>query len=369
MKVLIFTFSTLEDFKKASAYDSSFPKLPLAYPFFGFLKEKSFEVEVVSLSDLKKSSNNSLSSYLWIVNNIKYIKSFEVVVAWGSIGAILSYLLLSSKSNSKVVTITYSNWGPEGVTWIGTLKNLFFHSGLRLSGRVAYMTKRQIGEATHGLGLSTNKVSYLPLGVDTHFFTTEQKEIALDENLINCPKEPYVLVAGDQLRDELKVAEIMQGINIKLIRASQSITVKKFWDNWEKKNPGKIDVYCKVKFSYPELRFLYQHALCLLNIVDNSWQPAGWTVATEAMACGTSVIMNKGLVTEEFNFYGDSPIIEINSINNVNGFINEIRKLQSSSGFFKEIAYKNRKFVLKNLDVTITCNAVVEMLKKMHTSL
>ena len=173
-----------------------------------------------------------------------------------------------------------------------------------------------------------------------------------------------MVVAGYQLKNEIKIAKIIEDSGIKLVRLTQSSNVEKFWQDWAKADKT-IDVFCKAGLSFQEVRYIYQHAICVLNIVNNTWQPAGWTVATEAMACGTPVIMSSGLSTKELKSYKyNAPFfIEIDPLLDIGLVRQELSKLIISKELRKDLSVAGREFVENNLQIEVTGKALVRILR------
>jgi glycosyltransferase involved in cell wall biosynthesis len=92
----------------------------------------------------------------------------------------------------------------------------------------------------------------------------------------------------------------------------------------------------------------------VVNLVDSSWQPAGWTAVTEAMACGVPVIVNHGLVTVELRRYlkpGESvPFIEIREPA-ASLALEEILRLLSSPQTNLMLGQQARRFVMEHLSI------------------
>lgn len=360
MRALVITGTDVKYFQAVGGVDLSMPKLPQAYPYYGYLINNGIEVKILSLEDNIErqkcgKKNNSFWQCLKVLSLRQYISSFDVVISWGFIGAWLALVFSLFNIKSKVFTVVFANYSPNSNLAFGKIKNKLFFKGLKCCRGLIYMTHRQVVEAINDLKLLQEQIYYMPVGVDVNYFcpVSESNKVSFGSELLNLLKEPYILVSGDQLRDELSILNILKGTGFKLVRITQSKKTEEFWSDWKRQSCSKeLDVFCKSHLSFEEVKFIYQHALCLLNLVDNSWQPAGWTVMTEAMACGIPVIMNKGLVTEELRFYQDPlPLFEVGSICDGDKVKEILKHLKSNPDLRKKIGYLGRKCVENNFSI------------------
>ena len=372
MRIIVITNTGLKRFCQVGGDDPNSPRVSLAYPFNGYLKEKGISVEIFSLKNRIVDSENigqdlSLISYFKIIPFAKYFASFDFIVTLGAMGPYLATILTPLLANKKVFTVVFANSPPPSEGILGKIKNLVFQTGLRTCGGLIYMTQEQMNYAIENFKLPLEKVHHLPLGVDTKFFVPLSScvDVMVRKELLDLPLKKYVVAAGDQLRDEHQIAKIMKETELKLVRLTQSDRIEKFWEKFNQTNSGQADVFCKARLDFQEVRYVYQHALCVLNLVDNSWQPAGWTVATEAMACGIPVVMNSGLVTRELKRYQDPPpLLEISSTPEIGEVRKELKKLSADFTFAKNLGQSGRKYIEDNLQIEKTGEILINILHK-----
>lgn len=370
MKVLIVIGGDVKRFKELGGNNPSLPKLPLSYPFYGYLKNQDIDVEIVSLNfesweGKSKPGFNTVFGYLKLFWLVPYILKFDSIITSGFIGSITAFILLPFCQNRKVFTLVYANESNKLKNLVSKIKNSLFLAGLKLCGGLFYMTKEQIEQACNEFNLSPNHVFHLPVGVDVAYFNDKNNNDFISPEVLELPLKKYVVVSGDQLRNELEIANVMEGSGLKLLRLTQSVETQLFWKDWNKSKSSNLEVFCKAHLSFQEVRYAYQNALCVLNLADNSWQPAGWTVLTEGMACGVPVIMNQGLVTRELKRYNPSPsLVEIAQIVRKEEVQEILKKLISQPSYAKELGVKGREFVEKNLSIEKTGIELVKMLEK-----
>lgn len=357
MKTLVIVGSDINKFQKVGMGDENHPRLPLAYPFYGYLMKHDIDVELLHLNE-----KLPLIKYFQLVYLTKYISSFDVIISFGFIGAWLSILLSLFGANRKVLTLVYANVSGKLIT--NKIKDFIFNFGLRLCGKVIYMTREQQSQAINKLKFIQNQTCYLPVGVDTRFFNPVSIEKSLiSPEILKLEKMSYIVVSGDQLRDEKYIAKFVKETGLKFVRLTQSKKIEEFWTEYKESNLNNFDVFCRANLNFHEIRYVYQNAFCLLNLVDNSWQPAGWTVMTEAMACGIPVIMNSGIVTRELkNYQVTLPIIEINNLTGLKETKRVLEKLSKDLSSLQYIKKTSREFVEKNLAIEVTGKYLIEII-------
>lgn len=366
MKILVVTLSDLSQFVEQGGYGPDTPKLSQAYPFYGYLKENGHEVEVISLKDIlmKYQGLGLFPSYFYLAKNIKYILSFDVIFSWGFYGAWIANLLKSYNQNRKVATIIYSIWPPTKNIF-SDLKYYLFCKGLSLCGVTLYMTESQASYAEQVADLDRSRIHKYLVGVDQDFFSSNENSENISEDLLNELNEPYIMVCGDQLRNEEAIIPVLLESNIKLVRPTQSTLAKDFWEKMKNKYSKDIKVFSKLKVSFNELRVMYKKALCVLNLTDNSWQPAGWSVMAESLSCGTPVIMKRGLVSNELDLYGGkNPVCVIDSERDISRIKDIIFRLKSDNNYLYELKKMSNEFAINYLNIKNTCNAVSDVINK-----
>ena len=367
MKILIVTGLKLEQFIRVGGDNPEMPRQPQSYPYYGKLKNAGLEVDILSLYEdigLIKSKSQ-FSTYLKTMLMINSIASYDVIISWGFVGAWLSLLLKFTQTGKKTLTVVFANVSPSSHRVTGRFKNLLFHMGLRSGKGVIYMTKEQLNQSLINLKLSQEQLIYLPAGVDIKFFfpNSYSESLVIDnKEILQLAGKSYIVVAGDQLRNEIQILDILKQNKLSLVRLTQSGKTEEFWKNVCLSKDKDFNVFCKANLPYHDVRYIYQHALCLLNLVDNSWQPAGWTVMTEAMACGIPVIMNSGLVTRELKNYCEHlPLIEISSTD-IFGEINKtLKNILDDKAFRDKLGTAGRKFVEDNLDIEKTSDELLKI--------
>ena len=118
-----------------------------------------------------------------------------------------------------------------------------------------------------------------------------------------------------------------------------------------------------VVFSLKELA-IHFYVFCSImlayaGLVNSTWQPAGWTVACEALASGLPIVLYKGLVSNELNSLGCCQFLHSISMGDTQAFKIKLESLvsqQKSSIITQEI----QNFAAKNLDLEKTAESFIK---------
>ncbi|MFA6008077.1 MAG: hypothetical protein WC784_05575, partial [Candidatus Shapirobacteria bacterium] len=313
---------------KKSREFSIVPQYSQSYPFIQGLEERGIRVSTLDGGEVKldgREISDWWRGYLSVPKLIRIINKHRIVFIWSTLGVMLSALSELPFLNflkDKIILVLFYNHNPNHNLLKKILLDKLMYFGLKNCKAALYMLEKHIKEAKSIYALDDKKIVYCPAGVDVVFFKPKseildkEKEYGVSEQILEFVKKPYIVVSGDQLRSESDIIEVLDGLNFSLVRLTQNTHIEYFWKN---KKPS-FPVFCVSHLNPFEVRYLYQNAFCCLNLVDNSWQPAGWTAITEAMACGLPVIMNSGLVTEEINrlSFTKKPFIEVNGFSSAN---------------------------------------------------
>lgn len=174
------------------------------------------------------------------------------------------------------------------------------------------MTREQEVEAAALLGPRVPVVR-LVVGVDTAYYQRPIDEADIPEGyrstMERVLKDPYVIMPGDELRLNSDAVDIATRLGVRLIRISQYGT-KSGTDALKNAVAGRrlsdrVLVFERIPYQF--LRVLLRKAAAYVGCVDSSWQPAGWTVACEALASGLPIVAYEGLVTRELQALGADP--------------------------------------------------------------
>ncbi len=361
LRVLVVTADDPARFRALGGDDPSLPKHELAYPYYGALREAGCRVEVVQARYRNPASLRRAASRL---------AGFDVAIAWSMEGAMLALAAVPYRANRKVVTIAYANRPPRANRLLAAMRDLVFWSGLRLGGLTLYVTREQAAEASRKFRLPAQRTGYCQVGVDAEFFAPA--DVAADAPIAPdvraAATSPYVVVAGDQQRDEALAAKAVQGTGLRLVRLTQEPGTQRFWERHVAAGPAGPPVFCRAGLTIAEVRYLYRRAVCVLNLVDNSWQPAGLTVAKEAMACGTPLVMSSGITTRELlgfrRSFREEPFLELESLDDADRASAAVLKLARDRSYATEVGRAGRRLIEESLDLRDRGRAPLDLLKR-----
>ncbi|MBW2534301.1 MAG: hypothetical protein JRI55_22615 [Deltaproteobacteria bacterium] len=297
-RILLVIGGNTRAFREVGGYGRDKPRLPAAYTFLGALSEAGFDVTL--------RGGLRLADFVGILREASSRDEYDGILFHGSVGAWCALIGAAlSWDLSRFAFLSYTNRPGEGGRPGGRLKDALYGIGAPRADRVFFMTQEQAATAARGTWGRPIRAVAIPLGVDTQFFRPR----AGDEESIVVPGarrgRRYVVVAGDQLRDEPRVEAILSGLGVDLVRLTMSREVEAYWQERQRSDGLGFSVSCRVLLPFVEVAAIYRHAACVLNPVLNTWQPAGWTVTTEGMASGVPVVTAAGLVTRELGTYLD----------------------------------------------------------------
>ncbi|MDP9052971.1 MAG: hypothetical protein M3N93_01510 [Acidobacteriota bacterium] len=264
--------------------------------------------------------------------------------------------------NVKLATVTYAIKRPVAGNIARMIHGSLISLILHFSTVVLFMTKQQIEEAAAQFPERAQKFKFLRVGVDTRFFApTEAGEYDSGSS------PPYVVVAGDNLRDEEFIRDTMQGSDLTLIRLTQNRFVEEFWARASASGSLNFAVSCKAHLPWNKVREIYQHASAVLCFSDSSWHPAGWTVFTEALACGKHVVINSGLVATEAQRYqsaGGQAFIEVKNLN-LETAANALHSVIARAHEVGPINQQARDFAVQHLTLSHSTNDLTAVFEEM----
>ena len=338
------------------------PRLPLPYAFGAGLTQQGFRLAAQDMSDQTRPSDIAPFSDYYMQKEFSACqKSVDLIILWGTHG--LKSCLAEAhlpRSMRKTILLSYA-WRPQKHAPLlrqGFLK--FSRLIARFSRGLILMTQEQINDARSSLP-SSIPVIRLRVGIDTKFYAKPSKANDVPEKYKSITdsllQESYIILPGDQLRlndDALKIAKLT---GLKLVRISQ-------YNNKSDTNSLKKKVFefglkdhviVFERISYRFLRFLLQNAAAYVGLVDSSWQPAGWTVACESLACGLPLVLYEGFTSRELTMQGcKNELMKTVAHGDLEDFARKlVNAIENST---PELRLTARKFAVENLDFQTTAS-------------
>jgi glycosyltransferase involved in cell wall biosynthesis len=282
------------------------PRLPMTYGFLTPFLERGHEVRGVHLGDGEWSDASAwpFAKVYRRADLSAAIDAADIALLWGwsATRAMLRQASIwSFRSKVVLASFVWSPWTPAA------RKAIPLFAATRVSaylGRaVVLMTAEQVAEARRWLPRSIPVIQF-PCGVDAEFYAREGKMGDAPEEyhkvLERVFQRPFVMLSGDREDDAVEIA---RRARIRLVRVTRD-PEKVRWYERQSACDGGDCYYAFRDIPYPMVRLLLQRATAYLGAVDCTWQPAGWTVACEALSSGCPVVLYDGLVARELRRRG-----------------------------------------------------------------
>lgn len=158
----------------------------------------------------------------------------------------------------------------------------------------------QIKSFSRSLGISQKRIKFIPLGIDTEFFRPEEMPFSLNS----------IICVGDADRDEFTLVKSVINLPVMLVRVSDEPRITEIFKRMSGEHNCLDNVRVLKGLSDVELKRLYsQSTLAVVSVRYDSRQPAGLTALLEAMAMGKTVIVTKGLNSEDYVINGETGIV------------------------------------------------------------
>lgn len=289
------------------------PRLPLLHMFQDVFMERGHRLYAIDFSGNDIGNAGPYERIFQKNQLIEAMKASDMGLFWANraIKAVL-WESLSRPLRRKVVFASYV-WKLKHFPKIKY--PLGFATKLCAFGSKAmvFMTSEQCEQARRCL--PKIPIIKLNVGIDVAFYResaiAEDVPLAHQRSAELLLKEPYIVSLGDQLRCDDDLLKSVKNEGFPVVRILQDPkNAVSFRSKIKQHNVSdRITVFEKI--SYRFLRFLLQHASAYAGFVDSSWQPAGWTVACEALASGLPVVLYDGLVAREMKFLGAGDCINV----------------------------------------------------------
>ncbi len=356
MHLLVETNGNLTEWEETVNSSLIRPRLPLPYLLGGAFLEQGHELS--SIDPTRQTIRRYDGVFKAVYSSGQAgdaLESADGALLWGSRGVSLAARQSLSRSMPRKVILCSYVWNVgECLSIRAHRAGLLAKVGGRLARAVALMTEEQATSAREWL---PDKVPVLLLrcGIDTRFYRTKSVFEDVPEEyrreIESLLRRPYVVLPGDELRFNEQSVEIARRTGLCVVRISQYSGKRLERMQTLVRSSGVGDRYrCYQKISYRFMRFLLQNARGYIGLVDSSWQPAGWTVAAEALATGLPVVLYEGLVSRELRRLGvDESMLKVIRPGDLAAFADHVgnRMLVEHTCEYGE---RTRCFAASNLD-------------------
>ncbi len=347
------------------------PRLPLPYALGGAFVFAGHTLSGIDLCSAASKANSTPFQAIYHKREVvAALRAVDVAILWGGFAyRSLLLSLLNARSRRKICCLMYS-MPTQRLGLKHYLRDVAVSQLGNLSGGVVVMTSEQECLAKEYFG-DALPVIKLRCGIDTAFYRLpslctvipDEYRRAMDDLL----KYPYVVMPGDELRCNDDAIKFVERTNLRLIRISQygdksdiGLMKRRIHDRGL---GNRIFVFEKI--SYEFLRFILQHAAGYVGLVDSSWQPAGWTVACEALASGLPMVLYEGLVSRELVTLGaSSSFVRSVPLGDIDAFAAGFCDLLEHDRGASRLMNRASTFAIDRLDFGVTASAFVTRIEE-----
>ena len=365
MHLLTATNNNIEEWCRLRQTDSARPRMPLPYALGGAFLVAGHELSALDLSGKATKLTRSPFHHLYDKRDLmEALRNVDAALLWG--GYTLSILARQALSLQRQKNILYFSYviSPEKPTIKQRLQDALVSSLSGAAMGMMYMTREQANKARELLGEVTPVIQFR-LGIDTAFYRLDP----IDEDVPPADRvrvdqlldEPYIIMPGDELRFNRDALQFVERTGIRLVRVSQygekSGTDALKREILARGLADRLMVFEKIEYKF--LRFLLRHACAYAGFVDSSWQPAGWTVACEALASGLPLVLYEGLCSRELGAAKvSSSLVQTVAMRDVSSFSEKLGALVNAGGR-SQYAEQAMQFAAQHLDFAVTAPNLV----------
>jgi glycosyltransferase involved in cell wall biosynthesis len=350
------------------------PRLPLPYAFGASFYKRGYNLSAIDFSSSSLNINNKpLFETIYPKQSLlKAVKETDISILWAMQGikAITQQLLLKPTSR-KIILASYV-WDVKTLPNFRTKKlGIATHIAAHFAKALIVMTSEQEKMARQSLSSKIPVIKFT-CGIDTQYYRSALSWLDVPHSYVPIVEElltsPYIIMLGSQQRLDKEMLDIVSQSRFKLVRIA-SYDKNKSLDlhqQIQKRNISKQFIFIE-KISYPFLRFLLRHANVCAGLVDSRWQPAGWTVACEALASGIPLVLYEGLVSRELQSLGVGSFMKTVAFGDTNAFKNALSYFIENP-LTSIMRDQCQEFAKKQLDLNKTGDLLVNSVEKLVLS-
>jgi len=356
MHILVETNEKLYEWQDSAGRDTNNPCMPRPYAFGISFHKRGHKISAINFSSSSiKSTKSEPFERIYSRNSLfQAMRQTDLVFFWGTnaVRAVLSQLFLK-KTNPRVLFGAYVWEIKKPITLKNRLLGIITHIVAPYTKALVLQTATQCKIAKKTLSSNT-PILKITIGIDTKFYrvTSTIKDVPKDYRpyVEKALEHPYAIMLGDEQRFDNQALGIVASSNLRLVRVLQRPNTAK----WLRQQVQRLKISDRLfifeNINYSFLRLLLQRASCYAGLVDSTWQPAGWTVACEALASGIPLVLYEGLVSQELEFLGAGKLLHSIPFKNIKAFQKTLKAITSKKPDL-EIARKAQAFATEKLEL------------------
>lgn len=307
MRMLVGFDGNIAQWRAVPGHHADAPALPLVYPFGQAFVKRGHSLVGLQVTGNAVAQGDPFERVYPLDRMREALGACDVALLWSWLGIRATLLSRFCGGRPPVLLASYV-WRSSGHQgWKVRFLEAATRFTARLSAGTVLMTEHQCDAARNGLGDQARVVRFT-CGLDLEFYESATDLGSLPGELRSAleriAEDRFVIVAGDQLRFDEDVLSLVGDHGLRVVRVVQEVATADRYRCWIAERRLEDRCFILNRIPYVALRWLLQHASAYAGVVDSSWQPAGWTVACEALAAGTPVVLYEGLVSSELRRLG-----------------------------------------------------------------
>lgn len=360
MHLLTAISNNVPEWTDLETFNPDRPRLPIPYALGGSFLQAGHSLSALDRANNVKKLELGPFCSIYHRHDMSYaLREVDAALLWGGDGLkALARQALGTTLKKKILYFSYA-FSPARPT-----AKQRFHDVLltALSGAAlgtVFMTTEQALKARERLESRTPVIQFR-CGIDTAFYRVKPSfEDVPEVERVRVNKllgKPYVIMPGDELRFNQDALQFVERTGIRLVRVSQyshkSGTEQLKHEIAARGLKELLMVFEKIDYKF--LRFLFRHAYAYAGLVDSSWQPAGWTVACEALASGLPVVLYEGLTSRELEKINlPSSLVQTVAVGDLAAVSEKLSALGASPQS-PQWSEQTMRFAAQHLDFSIT---------------
>jgi hypothetical protein len=369
MRLLVELSGGIDNWARVDRASPLWPRLPLPFASAQTFVARGHEVSAITFAaKTPVLTGSSPFRKLYGPHELnEALQATDLAFLWASAGIkAVGCALRHSPRRNNVLLASYVWQVPRSVAVKIRTLGFATRAAARVACGVVLMTEEQVEQAARVLGAAKPVIRFT-WGIDSRFYLGGPVEGDAPPGILKehdkFLRTPYFILAGDQQRLDQDAVELVARHGLRLVRVPQEARTAA-WYRAEIATRGLQDriLVCE-KVDYLTLRWLLKHAIAYLGLVDSTWQPAGWTVLSEAFACGISAIIYDGLTAREMRRLGAADYLTVVPHRNCEAMAHACERIASRANTRDTAA---ERFAATVLDLDTTARHFVDEVEQVY---